>query len=304
LLPRTAVNPKDYDLAILHFDENVLRPDACLGKVPLDWGRAFQQALEWELPKVAICHGTPQFRGQYDATYNEPDLGEIDEESRLELVERLKDVMVVCNSHQARQEWQFRQSVTIWHGFSPHEFPPNMFGAGAFTMGQNALENRPHYNGLFTIQAVKERLGGAINIASLEVPDPPPTYAPRTAEWAQVKYQNYIREIGKYAIYINPTVRSPMPRTRGESMMAGLVTVSLRNHDVDMFIENGVNGFVADTADQMAEHIRFLMNNPVTCRKIGLASRQTALEMFNQNRFLSDWTLLVERVLGQRVETT
>lgn len=305
-LPRNAhfisherVNPRDFDIAVLHFDENVLRPDACLGKVPPNWGRTFLHALsEWNIPKVAICHGTPQFRGQYDASYTGADLEQVVEESRAELVELLKGVPVVCNSYQAQSEWSFAQSVVIWHGFSPHEYPPNLSGEGFFSMGQAALENRPHYNGLRIMDQLRSSLDGAVNIDTLDVPDPAPVLAPRTSEWAFAKYRNYISAVGRYSVYVNPTKRSPMPRTRGEAMMAGLATVSLRNHDVDMFIRNGDNGFFADTPEEMAEHVKFLSKNPQRCEEMGRSSRATALKLFNQDRYLSEWSQLIENILG------
>ncbi|MEO7403726.1 MAG: glycosyltransferase family 2 protein, partial [Burkholderiales bacterium] len=58
------INPRDYDVAILHFDENVLTPENCNGMLGADWGAAFKFLREKvDLPKIAICHGTPQFRG-------------------------------------------------------------------------------------------------------------------------------------------------------------------------------------------------------------------------------------------------
>lgn len=295
----TEVDPRDYDVAILHFDENVLRPELCLGRVPLDWGRTFSHAAtEWDLPKIAICHGTPQFHGQYDAGYDKPDLGNTIEESRIELVSFLKNAFVVCNSHQACEEWRFEKSRTIWHGFSPHDFPPNMRGFGMFTMGEKALSNRPHYNGLFVMNKIREHCKNVESIAELNVPDPPVTYVPRTAEWAKAKYENYVRTLSRFAVYVNPTQRSPMPRTRGEAMMAGVVTVSLRNHDVDMFIKNGMNGFYADTAEEMAEQIRYLVAHPRACEKMSIESRLTSVNIFNQDRYLADWSNLLKEVVG------
>lgn len=299
LMSHTQVDPRDYDVAILHFDENLLHPELCHGKVPADWAKTCLRALaDWDLPKVAVCHGTPQFRGQYDIEYDQPDLGAIIEESRVEMVEALSEVTVVCNSHQASNEWRFKKGRTIWHGFSPHDFPPNMRGEGAYAMSSRALANRPHYNGHFVMKSIVESLGGEIPIDHLSVGDPSVAYPPRTVEWAKVKFENYVRAVGKYGIYVNPTVRSPMPRTRGEAMMAGVSTVSLRNHDVDMFIQNGVNGFYADEPEELADQIRFLANNQSARKKMGDASRRTALDVFNQDRYLSAWAALLKDVTG------
>jgi glycosyltransferase involved in cell wall biosynthesis len=117
-----------------------------------------------------------------------------------------------------------------------------------------------------------------------------------TNDWAIAKYQNYVRELGRYSVYFNPTVRSPMPRARGEAMMAGLVSVSLRNHDVDLFIKNGVNGFYADSSEELAEQIYWLSERPSARKKIALASRNTAMDIFNQDRYLSSWSQLLNEI--------
>ncbi|WP_454832136.1 glycosyltransferase family protein [Pseudoxanthomonas wuyuanensis] len=297
MMSHSSVNPRDYDLAILHFDENLLHPEICYGKVPLDWSATFLKAMkEWDLPKIAICHGTPQFRGQYDPEYDQPDIGEVIEENRLELVELLKDVEVVCNSHQSMREWKFTRSRTIWHGFSPHEFPPGKKGAGVYAMGIRALANRPHYNGYQVMRRVVEVLGSDILVSNLSVGDPSVQYTPRTYDWAKVKYENYVRSISAKGIYLNTTVRSPMPRTRGEAMMAGVPTVSLRNHDVDLFIENGINGFFGDTAEELADQVRYLSTHPEVRDRMGEASRLTAMNVFNQDRYLAAWARLIRDV--------
>ena len=80
-------------------------------------------------------------------------------------------------------------------------------------------------------------------------------------------------------------------------MMCGLVTVSARNHDVDRFIENGVNGFYADEADELRSQLYFLMRNPDATRRIGAASRARAIEVFHIDRYLSDWSRLLAELV-------
>lgn len=171
------VEPRHYDVAILHFDENVLNPELCRGLVPLDWGQTLQRALhEWPIPKIGICHGTPQFVGQYDANYSGSDLGKVIDVNRRKIVQLMTDVVVVCNSYQAQEEWGFKNSLTIWHGFSPHQYPPGHHQHGVLSMPRAALTNRPHYNGLFVHQRVRELLHRNVPFAHLTVPDPPNTY--------------------------------------------------------------------------------------------------------------------------------
>ncbi len=300
--PASEIDARDYDVAILHFDENVLHPELCRGLMHADWGASLQRALaEWDIPKVAICHGTPQFKGQYNNAYSGSDLGQVIEENREDLVDLLADVPVVCNSLQAAQEWRFRESVTICHGFSPHEYPLGLRHRGILSMSRAALVNRPFYNGLLVHDSVRDLLGDETPISHLQVPDPPSGYNSTTEatlpDWAVAKFQNYVAALGQYSIYFNPTIRSPMPRTRGEAMMCGLVSVSLRNHDVDQFVVNGVNGFYADTAEELAEYLKFLTRDPSARERMAFASRRTALDLFNLDRYLANWSTLLARIV-------
>ncbi len=296
-----AIDLRDYDLALVQFDENALHPELCNGKVPADWG----ETLKWfmanvDVPKVAICHGTPQFYGQYGVDPVGGHLLEVMEDRRREFVDFMRPVSaLVCNSHQAMEEWGFANSRVIWHGFAPNEYPPQAVkDAGVLVMTMAALQNRPYYNGLTVFEAVRERLGEEVLLWTLSTPMPDPPYSDQSPEWARALYQNYAREIGRHSVYFNPTQRSPMPRSRGEAMMAGLVSVSLRNHDVDMFIKNGVNGFYADTADELAEQLLYLDRTPSQREAMGQESRRLAMDVFNQDRYLSAWSTLLKEVVS------
>ena len=69
MLPISQIDPRDYDVAILHFDENVFAARLGNGVIPPQWGLPFRHFLENfpNLPKAAICHGTAPFEGQYGA---------------------------------------------------------------------------------------------------------------------------------------------------------------------------------------------------------------------------------------------
>jgi glycosyltransferase involved in cell wall biosynthesis len=296
LRPWRTVDVNEFDLAILHFDENVLAPENTNGALGADWGAAFRFFLEnVRLPKIAVCHGTPQFHGQYDFNYRGEDLLQVIESTRKQLVDYLGDTLVVCNSHQAAKEWGFRRSKVIWHGFDPEEFAPALYQRGILSPLGPSVMSRPHYRGYFLYQQVFENF--------------PPEFAPSTlavrepSRWrfgnayARAKFRNYIDEIRRYSVYFNPTLRSPMPRGRGEAMMCGLVTVNANNHDVDRFIRNGVDGFYSSDAGELREHLLYLMRNPDAVRRIGAQGRQTAVRTFHISRYLADWHALIRATI-------
>jgi hypothetical protein len=293
------LNPRDFDLAILHFDENVLAPENCNGVLDASWGAPFRRFMALEgIPKIAICHGTPQFYGQYNFDYAGTDLMQPIEAERARLVDFLGDVHVVCNSYQAQAEWQFRRSSVIWHGFDPVEFPAATYQRGILSPLGPLVLSRPHYRGYFLYRQVFEGLYAELQPETLKVPEPHPAYM--GAAYARAKFQRYVDEIRSYSVYFNPTLRSPMPRARCEPMMCGVVTVNARNHDVERFIDNGVDGFHAADPDELRSQLMYLHRNSDVVRRMGAAARRKALRVFHVDRYHADWTQLIMQVCGAR----
>ncbi len=292
LLPAVEYNPKDYDLAVIHFDENVLCPQLSNNTLSDDWGRTFEWFMAHrDLPAVAVCHGTPPFVGQYAANPERIEHFEVLESERLRLVDLLRDVEVVCNSHQAAQEWQFHRCRVIWHGIDPQEFPPGSHELGVVSHGTD--RHRPHYRGTHDLHSVMSLLGPDVPVASHKH-EGPKLVLPDDPSYAQCSYRAWIDHLRRYKIYLNTTLRSPMPRSRTEAMMCGVIPVSLRNHDVDHFIINGVNGFYGDSPEELVDAIRFLLGNERARAKIAKAGRETAAQTFNHDRFLTEWTRMLQ----------
>jgi glycosyltransferase involved in cell wall biosynthesis len=284
-----------YDLIILHFDENGLPPrHPHLGN---DWGKAFRFLKEnfKEIPKISICHGTPQHVHQGDISKEILNV-EVYEDRRIQMVEYMKDIMVICNSNQAREEWGFHKSKTIWHGFDPNKFVTGTNRLGILAPKFRSVRSRPHYRGFYIQRDVVNLLPENIKINSTEVEDPVMTQDINI--YANNKFNNYINTINKYSVYLNTTWRSPMPRARGEAMMCGLSTVNCINHDADMFIKHGENGFLSNDPEEIKDILVWLMNNPDKSKKLGLNSRETAIKEFNIERFLNDWKNTILEVRG------
>ena len=296
LRPWRAIDVSQFDLAILHFDENVLAPENTNGALGPDWGAAFRFFMEnVRLPRIAICHGTPQFHGQYDFNYGGKDLLQAIETTRKQLVDYIGDTVVVCNSHQAAKEWGFRRSSVIWHGFDPEEFPEVLYQRGILSPLGPAVMSRPHYRGYFLYQEVFNNFPPEFTPSTLAVREP---YGWRFGNsYARARFKNYVNELRRYSVYFNPTLRSPMPRARGEAMMCGLVTVNANNHDVDQFVRNGVNGFYSNSAAELREYLLYLMRNPDAARRIGAEGRKTAIATFHISRYLADWQSLIRTAI-------
>lgn len=273
------IDPHRFDLAILHFDENVLHAAPDARAVGDDWGATFrflQQNLA--IPRIAVCHGTPQAAG------------------RQALVDFLGDTTVVVNSHQAQAEWGFGRSRVIWQGFDPAEFPCRPQPAGRtphiLTLPQEAYAERPVYRGADLLDQVAAR----VTLERLRVPEPNLLLCGNA--YARAKFAHYVATLHGFDIYFNPTLHSPMPRSRGEAMLCGLATVSADSHDVNRFIDNGVNGFYAATVEELADQLGYLLADAERAWRIGLAGRETATRLFHIERYLADWRQLLRDTLG------
>ena len=200
---------------------------------------------------------------------------------------------MITNSGQAQQEWKFRRSKTIWHGLDPTQFPETTYNRGILTLGQ-AMAERPHYRGYFLAEKVLQSLPPDLQAETLQVEEPQVDFPPAGNQFAELRFRNYIDAIRRFSIYFNPTIRSPMPRSRVEAMICGLVTGSADNHDVSAFIENGVNGFRSNDPEELRDNLTMLGRNPKESRRIGQAGRKTACDLFNHDRYLQSWQTAIE----------
>jgi len=293
------INFEDFDLAILHFDQNVLTPENTNEVISPDGGTTFKYFREQiPLPKVAICHGTPQFYGQFNPNYHQSNLMKVIEEERKKMVDYVGDILTITNSYEAQKEWKFNNSKVIWHGFDPLDFPPTTYAKGILApFGHKAIV-RPHYQGYNIFKKVFQDFPQEFTPNTLDVREPHLLYLGN--QYAKTRFINYVNDIRQYSIYFNPTTRSPMPRSRDEAMMCGLTTVSLKNNDVDLFIDNGVNGFYADNATELREILLFLLENPEENQKIGTKGRALAMDIFNYDRYLKVWQQTLEELLENK----
>lgn len=299
LITALQVDPRDYDLAILHFDENVFAPHLANDMGSADWGETLRWALDRlaGLPKIAICHGTVPFVGQYRSDPEPKRSFTIHDDERRFLVGTLANakIRVVCNSRQAALEWGFADCRVIWHGFDPQEFPPGTLSRDVLTLDLNW--SRPHYRGRWEQQEVISRLRPGTGVETATHPSAVIENRSQNA-FATRQFRSYVDRIRDFKVYLNTTLRSPMPRSRGEAMMTGVIPVSLANHDVYEFIENGVDGFYAHSPGDLADFINDLLNDRARVREMSRAARLKALDVFNHDRYLADWSALIRETCG------
>lgn len=299
------IDQRDYDLALLHFDENCINPSISNGVLGPEWGAIFRRFVHEinEIPRVAICHGTPPFHGMFDVSYQGKNLMQDWTEEINKIRNFVGDLPIICNSWNAWDQWKFPNSRVIWQGFDSNDYP-----IGSRTKGMvycaNSIRHRPWYRGYYDFKYLSKKfpidyLGRDDYKEFRTIQIPEPNADPRSNDYAWAKFENYQNTIGDYSIFVNTTLRSPMPRSRGEAMLKGLCAVTMDFHDESMFIENGVNGFVGKSKEELEEHLRWCVKNPYRVKEIGLRGRETMRRVFPHTRYLKEWQETLVDILGE-----
>lgn len=236
--------------------------------------RQLQLLRHCRIPKILVMHCSK--RGQGDAEL---------------LREDLSEYAVVFNSYKDKNRWNFEcpNQRVIWHGFDPDEWPTSDKSINRlFTVGRRISE-RPKICGYNIIKEFEDA-GLPVKIVG-ENPD--------IGIVGPDDFSSFRAFHKKYSVYLNPTIRSPMPRGRGEAMMSGIPVVTTGFYDEELFIKNGENGFSSNNVAQLKEYAALLLADEELRQEMGAAARETAIEHFHVQRFLTEWKQLLGEVTNE-----
>ncbi|KKM67557.1 hypothetical protein LCGC14_1469880 [marine sediment metagenome] len=261
-------SPGKYDLAILDLDQQCIdEQKSCKGLIYRELNDLIQ-----DIPKIVINHGSPVW-----PECHEPK----------EIIDGIKKLVgnnvMVVNSYQAKKEWGFGRTIIHGMGLDEwHDLPKDPRIVTAVSpAGLNTYYNRRLYDATKKELAKNETqiVHFRINILF--------------NDWNE--YRDYL---GRSLIYFDYSLHTPMNRARTEAMLSGCCIVTAKNHDVERFIENGVNGFIIPNNPFSASKLlNELMMDYDRCIKVGRAGKQTARKLFNRNRYSNDWIKLIQGVL-------
>lgn len=250
-----------YDLAILHIDQQ------CLFGHPKGIPYNECNKMIKDIPKIVINHGTPHYQDY------EPEM------IARRMKEAIGDNFMVVNSYKAAEEWGFGK--VIQHGLEAEEWIDNPVKENRIIVtispgnaeGDHTKDGWAEYYNRFFLDKVKEQV-------------------PITHIGSDITFDNfqaYKEYIGSSLIYFNPTLHSPMPRSRTEAMLSGACVVTTPFHDADTFIENGVNGFIVKTEKEAVKTLKYLLDNPEKAKEIGQRGKKTAMRKFEKKRYQAEW---------------
>lgn len=272
--------PGKYDLAILHVDQQCI--DEGLGKSKLY--RQLNEQVK-DVPKIVINHGTPY----WPEKYRKEDGSNDDNWIKMKMKMLIGNNHMVVNSHKALEMWGPMGKTTraIIHGLDPSEWWDLAKEPRVITMLSPAGLDR-YYNRKL-LELVKERL------REKGIP-----HDQITVDWHADDFDDYREFVGRSLIYFNPTLESPMPRSRTEAMLSGCCIVTLANHGAEKFIKQGENGFlVPNNPEKVVDLIvELYFNHYKRCIEIGKKGKETAMIEFGKDRFQKDWMKTINEVLG------
>lgn len=285
----TEYTPGMYDMAMLHVDQQHVNPDIGKGKLY----RELNEVIT-DVPKLVINHGTPM----YDEFYTEDVVingGTIQTQKGEKHVAGMKELIgdnyMVVNSYDSVTRWGW--GYPLIHGMQADEWydlpkEPRV----VISLSPGGLDKYYNRQLLTAIKgAVREKTGA--NVIHI------------TVDYQCRDWNDYRDIMGRSLIYINPTLDSPMPRSRTEAMLSGACVLTSRHHNADEFIESGVNGIILpDNPNSYAEVIDYLIHDGYKeAVAIGQAGKERAKKLFSHDRYIDDlWDILQKVVAKQPLE--
>jgi glycosyltransferase involved in cell wall biosynthesis len=103
----------------------------------------------------------------------------------------------------------------------------------------------------------------------------------------------------------------PAPYTLSfiEAMMTGTPIVAVgtgmrendaykwKNYEIPDIIQNGVNGYIANSSDEMRGYIQVLLEDFATAQRISEAGRKTAIQLFGKQTIMQQWSDFLKNLM-------
>jgi hypothetical protein len=115
-----------------------------------------------------------------------------------------------------------------------------------------------------------------------------------------VRLRELHRRLPEYRAFFNPIRYTSLGLAVCEAMALGLPVVGLATTEMASAVQSGVNGWVETDAGRLAGHLRRLLLDRDEAAELSAGARKTAQERFGLDRFVADWTDVLERAAGRR----
>ena len=115
-----------------------------------------------------------------------------------------------------------------------------------------------------------------------------------------VRLRELHRRLPEYRAFFNPIRYTSLGLAVVEAMALGVPVVGLATTEMASAVQNGVSGWVDTDPRKLAGHLSRLLADRDEAAELSAGARRTAQERFGIERFVADWTDVLERAAGRR----
>lgn len=265
-------NPNDFDLIITHNSRQVRQVE--------NWKES--GILTKDIPLIYIFHFQPS--------------GGDDEKEGM--ASKLEGYHLVFNSYDSQKSWGMpnESQRTIIHGFDQDEWRKWKGGINGVLTVAGRMGDRPHVTGypfwkdvVTSLECEKLVMGSKWD----KMMKWEKGIVRHSKNWDDLK-----KTMANYDVYFSPTHESPFPRARSEAFVTGMPMVTTPDHNVNLYVEHSINGFITDDAEEAVYYINLLLADKDLRKRFSKNAREKAREVLNIDRFLKEWNDLLDFIMG------
>jgi glycosyltransferase involved in cell wall biosynthesis len=101
--------------------------------------------------------------------------------------------------------------------------------------------------------------------------------------------QQVISTLQDYDVFVNTSLRSPIPASLLEAAAVGIPIVTTATCAIPEFFKDGINCLTFSTFEECLLQVDRLLADKQLRKTIGQAGRATIIERFNEQRYVADW---------------
>jgi hypothetical protein len=115
-----------------------------------------------------------------------------------------------------------------------------------------------------------------------------------------VRLSELHRRLPEYRAFFNPIRYTSLGLAVVEAMALGVPVVGLATTEMASAVQNGVSGWVDTDPRKLVGHLRRLLADRDEAAALSEGARAAARDRFGIDRFVADWTDVLERAAGRR----
>jgi len=181
----------------------------------------------------------------------------------------------------SKSEWQcgeLKNAHTIYHMIDTKKYDGWLGGNGRAAVVVNAFAGRQwavgDVEGLLTLDGGKR----------IDLFGNNPGFKSQPLSQQQV-----ISTLQDYDVFVNTSLRSPIPASLLEAAAVGIPIVTTATCAIPEFFKDGINCLTFSTFEECLSQVDRLLADKQLRKTIGQAGRATIIEKFNEQRYVADW---------------